>query len=150
MCLLWATAPSVEEMAWCKSKLEEYKRILRLSSKSAGFLDRAVSVLTVSTSVMVRNIPKEPLQHSHPTRGMIHTDEESYQEEPTPSDENFAYLSPIPAMGADATLDQTWFEFGSPLGRFNLEDVNADGFDAAIMEQEPDYIPSTDFAGSNG
>jgi hypothetical protein len=56
--LLWVTATSKEEAETYREKLEEYRWTLRLSSKSAEFLDRAISMLTTSTGLLVKTIPE--------------------------------------------------------------------------------------------
>lgn len=43
-----------------KAKLDEYRWTLRLSSKSADFLERAISMLATSTGVLVKGIPLIP------------------------------------------------------------------------------------------
>jgi hypothetical protein len=60
--LLWATALSKEEADTYRERLEEYRWTLRLSSKSAEILERAVSVLTASTSFLVKAIPEKNMQ----------------------------------------------------------------------------------------
>jgi hypothetical protein len=55
--LLWATAQDKEEAEFYKGKLEEYRWTLRLSSKGADFLERAISMLAMSTGVLVKAIP---------------------------------------------------------------------------------------------
>ncbi|KAF2803715.1 uncharacterized protein BDZ99DRAFT_526192 [Mytilinidion resinicola] len=55
--LLWVTAQEKEEAEFYKAKLEEYRWTLRLSSKSADFLERAISMLAISTGVLVKAIP---------------------------------------------------------------------------------------------
>ncbi|KAF2843293.1 hypothetical protein M501DRAFT_906725, partial [Patellaria atrata CBS 101060] len=50
--LLWVTSTNKEEADFYKNKLEEYRWILRLSSKSAPFLERAISTLATSTGVL--------------------------------------------------------------------------------------------------
>jgi hypothetical protein len=57
--LLWVTASTKEEANSYKEKLEEYRWTLRLSSKSAEFLDRAISMLTTSTGLLVKAIPDQ-------------------------------------------------------------------------------------------
>ena len=57
--LLWATAGSKDEAENYKEKLEEYRWTLRLSSKSAEFLDRAISQLTSSTGLLMKAIPED-------------------------------------------------------------------------------------------
>ncbi|KAF2650275.1 hypothetical protein K491DRAFT_143673 [Lophiostoma macrostomum CBS 122681] len=58
--LLWATALDKEEAKIYRSKLDEYRWTLRLSSRSADFLDRAISMLATSTGVLVKTIPETP------------------------------------------------------------------------------------------
>ncbi|KAF2473515.1 uncharacterized protein BDR25DRAFT_283111 [Lindgomyces ingoldianus] len=58
--LLWATAQDKEEADLYKAKLDEYRWTLRLSSKSADFLERAISMLATSTGVLVKAIPEKP------------------------------------------------------------------------------------------
>ncbi|OCK85777.1 hypothetical protein K432DRAFT_413049 [Lepidopterella palustris CBS 459.81] len=55
--LLWVTAQEKDEAEFYKAKLEEYRWMLRLSSKSADFLERAISMLATSTGVLVKAIP---------------------------------------------------------------------------------------------
>jgi len=55
--LLWVTAQDKEEAEFYKGKLEEYRWTLRLSSKGADFLERAISTLAMSTGVLVKAIP---------------------------------------------------------------------------------------------
>jgi hypothetical protein len=57
--LLWVTAGTKAEADGYKEKLEEYRWTLRLSSKSAEFLDRAISMLTTSTGLLVKAIPEQ-------------------------------------------------------------------------------------------
>jgi hypothetical protein len=57
--LLWATSLKQEEAQSYKGKLEEYRWTLRLSSKSAEILDRAASMLTTSTGILVKGIPEK-------------------------------------------------------------------------------------------
>jgi hypothetical protein len=58
--LLWATAIDKDEANLYKRSLEEYRWVLRLSSKSADFLERAISMLVASTDVLVKTIPYQP------------------------------------------------------------------------------------------
>jgi hypothetical protein len=58
--LLWATSLDKEEANVYKTKLDEYRWTLRLSSRSADFLDRAISMLATSTGVLVKAIPETP------------------------------------------------------------------------------------------
>ncbi|KAF2687401.1 hypothetical protein K458DRAFT_429329 [Lentithecium fluviatile CBS 122367] len=58
--LLWVTSPSKEEADIYKANLDEYRWTLRLSSRSAEFLERAISMLATSTGVLVKEIPERP------------------------------------------------------------------------------------------
>ncbi|PSN71868.1 hypothetical protein BS50DRAFT_485090 [Corynespora cassiicola Philippines] len=58
--LLWATSTTKDEADVYKARLDEYRWLLRLSSKSAEFLERAIAMLATSTDVLVRAIPERP------------------------------------------------------------------------------------------
>jgi hypothetical protein len=63
--LLWATASTQDEAHGYKERLQEYQWFLRLSSKSAEILDRAASMLAMSTGVLVKAIPEKDSMDSH-------------------------------------------------------------------------------------
>jgi hypothetical protein len=58
--LLWATSTSKAEADRFRKHLEEYRWVLRLSSKSADFLEQAISMLATSTGVLIKAIPDHP------------------------------------------------------------------------------------------
>ena len=58
--LLWATAIDREDADIYRKSLDEYRWVLRLSSKSADFLEQALSMLATSTGVLVKAIPNQP------------------------------------------------------------------------------------------
>jgi hypothetical protein len=58
--LLWATSGSREDAEFYKKKLEEYRWSLRLSSKNAEILDRAITMMATSTGVLVKSMPEIP------------------------------------------------------------------------------------------
>lgn len=58
--LLWATATDKQEANIYKKSLDEYRWVLRLSSKSADFLEHAINMLASSTGVLVKAIPEQP------------------------------------------------------------------------------------------
>jgi len=58
--LLWATSTDKEEASIYGKSLDEYRWMLRLSSKSADFLEQAISMLATSTGVLVKAIPDQP------------------------------------------------------------------------------------------
>ncbi|KAF2743377.1 hypothetical protein M011DRAFT_521599 [Sporormia fimetaria CBS 119925] len=54
--LLWVTALQQEEAEMYKGRLDEYRWMLRLSSRSAEFLERALEMMAMSTGVIVKGI----------------------------------------------------------------------------------------------
>ena len=58
--LLWATSTDLNEADLYKKSLDEYRWVLRLSSKSADFLEHAIGMLATSTGVLVKAIPDIP------------------------------------------------------------------------------------------
>ncbi|KAH8732310.1 fungal-specific transcription factor domain-containing protein [Phaeosphaeriaceae sp. PMI808] len=58
--LLWVTSTDKKEAEMCKKHLEEYRWVLRLSSKSADFLEPAINMMACSTGILVKAIPEEP------------------------------------------------------------------------------------------
>jgi len=57
--LLWVTSPSREEAARYRAHLDQYRWTIRLSSRSADFLERALVSLDVSSSALMKAIPDE-------------------------------------------------------------------------------------------
>ncbi|KAI4909756.1 hypothetical protein J4E85_011578 [Alternaria conjuncta] len=57
--LLWVTSPSREEADRYRAHLDQYRWTIRLSSKSADFLERALVSLDVSSSALMKAIPDE-------------------------------------------------------------------------------------------
>jgi hypothetical protein len=57
--LLWVTSPNKEEAARYKAHLDEYRWIIRLSSKSADFMERALISLDLTTSALMRAVPDD-------------------------------------------------------------------------------------------
>lgn len=132
LCLLNSTL--ADDAKWGKEKLEEYKWILRLSSKSADFLDRAISTLTLSTTLMAADGRRQPIETSRQARDEDESDEEEYH---PLSEDRISQLSPV--TGTDAHLEQSWFDFGSPLARFDLNE--AGGLDPNFMYAEEPSAP---------
>lgn len=80
--LLWATALTQEEAQSYQERLEEYRWTLRLSSKSAEILDRAASMLAISTGVLVKAIPeKDPGDSQDESRTAESMADEAEEEE---------------------------------------------------------------------
>jgi len=59
--LLWATAPCQEEANFYKTRLQEYRWTLNVSSKRVEFLKYAVQMLDASTAMLSNLPPKPPL-----------------------------------------------------------------------------------------
>jgi hypothetical protein len=55
--LLWATARTKEDAAWFRAKGDEYRWTLRLSSKNAEILERAIGLIALSTGVLMKAVP---------------------------------------------------------------------------------------------
>ncbi|KAJ4377415.1 Fungal specific transcription factor [Neocucurbitaria cava] len=58
--LLWVTSTDREEAQTYRSRFDEYRWMLRLSSKSADFLERTLTMLATSTGELVKGIPEKP------------------------------------------------------------------------------------------
>lgn len=58
--LLWVTSLDNEEADSYKANLDEYRWTLRLSSRSAEFLERAISMLATSTGVLMKESGERP------------------------------------------------------------------------------------------
>lgn len=54
------TSPTKDEADLYKANLDEYRWTLRLSSRSAEFLERAISTLATSTGVLMKESPERP------------------------------------------------------------------------------------------
>lgn len=121
--LLWVTAGSNDEAEGYKEKLEEYRWTLRLSSKSAEFLDRAISQLTTSTGLLMKAIPEASIPPNSnagsPNTGTAASQHEDEEEDWTGNDQNSIddtmSMQPSPTSFSEngATLDMVWPNFGS-------------------------------------
>ncbi|KAF2457937.1 fungal-specific transcription factor domain-containing protein [Lineolata rhizophorae] len=65
--LLWATSSDKEDASLYKQRLEEYRWMLRLSCRSADFMERALDMLAHSTGVLVMAIPEITNSAQQPT-----------------------------------------------------------------------------------
>jgi hypothetical protein len=122
--LLWVSAGSKDEAEGYKEKLEEYRWTLRLSSKSAEFLDRAISKLTTSTGLLMKAIPESqrpPASMSGSPNAlttesaMSHTDEEEWIGNDQNSIADSISMQPSPTSFSEngAAIDMLWPNFGS-------------------------------------
>ncbi|RYN45506.1 hypothetical protein AA0114_g8953 [Alternaria tenuissima] len=57
--LLWVTSPDREEAVKYRAHLDEYRWIIRLSSKSADFLERALISLDLTSSTLMKAVPDD-------------------------------------------------------------------------------------------
>jgi hypothetical protein len=82
--LLWSTASTPEEAAFYQQKLEEYRWVLRVSSKAVHVLDRAIALVTASTGSLVKLFQdknKDKREASHPAESPEESDQiPSYQQ----------------------------------------------------------------------
>jgi hypothetical protein len=84
-CLLWATADGKEEVDFYKTKLNEYKWTLRVSSKGVEFMGFAMAVIDASISLLTEKLDKngrktsETAETSHNSiqRMYDHTEEDT-------------------------------------------------------------------------
>jgi hypothetical protein len=126
--LLWITANSRDEAEGFKEKLEEYRWTLRLSSKSAEFLDRAISQLTTATGLLMKAIPEGSRPPNSSTgspatgAGAVHDEEAEDEEddegwtgnEQNSVDDNLSMQqSPTGFSESGAAFDTIWPTFGS-------------------------------------
>ena len=114
--LLWVTASSKEEAESYKEKLEEYRWTLRLSSKSAEFLDRAISILTTSTGMLIKSIPEQQLSANEDIRptseeqNLSHNEaskEEEWSAEQASNSDNMS-LQPSPTQFSEEAMEMLW------------------------------------------
>ncbi|KAJ5061979.1 nitrogen regulatory protein OTam [Bipolaris maydis] len=71
--LLWVTSNTEDEAAQYRKKLDEYKWMLRLSSKSADFLGSALTLLNNSTVALVNKVAENFDTHGENTAGLLAT-----------------------------------------------------------------------------
>lgn len=126
--LLWVTAPSEEEAATYKQKLEDYRWTLRLLSKSADILDRAVTMLTSSIGILVKAIPERPSNSSTvaatlPETGKAEESPENDFEEMPDFDMSLSNMDnvstgPSPAQFSEDTVDLAWSDFNPTNNEF--------------------------------
>ena len=62
--LLWVTSPDREEAVKYRAHLDEYRWIIRLSSKSADFLERALISLDLTSSTLMKAVPGDNVPSS--------------------------------------------------------------------------------------
>jgi hypothetical protein len=145
--LLWATSTTKEEADVYRKSLDKYRWVLRLSSKSADFLERAIGMLGSSTGVLVRLIPEYPdperilgrhvriSNHEHTVLSrnssygppMAYLSESETQEELSP--ENVTSGMPLDSSGpaGNWNIDNAWFSaLGDERSTFEAGQVGDD------------------------
>jgi hypothetical protein len=163
--LLWITAQDKEEAAGYKEKLDEYRWTLRLSSKSADFLERAISMLATSTGILVKAIPVKPnteyflnrhknmITTSISTTAAAAPENSSYaqpdfQESETETHEEFTANgedtgetpSTSGVAGGDYMSDHLWFASNTRIGDFDAV------YGEAGSAMQPPYLGIADTA----
>lgn len=130
--LLWVTATEKEEADMYRVKLDEYRWMLRLSSKSADFLEQALSMLATSTGALVKAIPSKPdperilsryqsrasqkmattrpsySEHSSQVSSVVYRSEPELQEDTSPENIMGETPSESGVVGGEWTVDNTW------------------------------------------
>lgn len=146
--LLWVSANSKDEAESYKEKLEEYRWTLRLSSKSAEFLDRAISQLTTSTGLLMKAIPegsRPPNSNSGSpnTAPGYHEEEEEFEEDdwkPNDQDslEDTMSMQPSPTGFSEngAALDLMWPNFHT-MANSGFTMSNSTMMDASGFSMQP-------------
>jgi hypothetical protein len=162
--LLWATATEVEEAEVCKKSLDEYRWVLRLSSKSADFLEEAINMLATSTGVLVKAIPAKPdadriltwyqnrarqnsasiyTQSGRNSRmpSLAYQSESELHEDTSPENVMGETPSENGAMARDWSVDQAWFSaLGDGTGVFEGQNgTNASTAYLGINNVEVDF-----------
>ena len=74
--LLWVTSPDKEEAVKYRAHLDEYRWIIRLFSKSADFLERALISLDLTTSALMKAVPDDIVPSSAANGHQIRTGNE--------------------------------------------------------------------------
>lgn len=109
--LLWATAVSKQDAEAYKQKLEDYRWTLRLLSKGADILERALDMLAAPTAVLVKAIPEKG-----PPVEMLNRETESPLKEESEAEdadeqavvhEEYSF-GPTPATFPEGTPDLSW------------------------------------------
>jgi hypothetical protein len=135
--LLWATSTDPSEADLYKKNLDEYRWVLRLSSKSTDFLEHAIAMLATSTGVLVKAIPDAPDANRILNRLLVQTNKSSnstyesgFELHNNPSPENVIgdTSSGSESMARDWNHDHAWFDasidgggaFGETLGEIDL------------------------------
>ncbi|KAG7291082.1 hypothetical protein NEMBOFW57_001092 [Staphylotrichum longicolle] len=65
--LLWVTSAGLDDAAFYKQKLDEYRWALRLASKGSEALERAVTLFSASTGMLVKAVPATIEETAHGT-----------------------------------------------------------------------------------
>jgi hypothetical protein len=124
--LLWATARDGADAEDCRRRLDEYRWMLRLSSKSAEMLERAAELLATSTGVLVKGIPdrvagderKAEGAPAEETASEDEDEEEEEAEETWPLDQGLQddlSMGASPVEYLEGTMDMFWNE--NPMSR---------------------------------
>jgi hypothetical protein len=109
--LLWVTAANKQEGEAYKQKLEDYRWTLRLLSKSADILERALDMLAAPTAVVVKAIPEKdvPMEISnHETESpLLEESEVEDADEQAAVNKDYSF-GPNPATFSEDAADLSW------------------------------------------
>ncbi|KAI4679548.1 hypothetical protein J4E81_010354 [Alternaria sp. BMP 2799] len=120
--LLWVTSPSREEAAKYRAHLDQYRWIIRLSSKSADFLERALVSLDVSSSALMKAIPGETnspatvigrqasMGSSHDNGALVPESNRPVSVSSTPSATQFDEGTYNASLAGTDLVDHSWFD----------------------------------------
>jgi hypothetical protein len=131
--LLWVTSPDREEAVKYRAHLDEYRWIIRLFSKSADFLERALISLDLTTSVLVKAVSDDIVLPSAASGNQTRTgNEPSYDADAglSQNSRSVPNVSSSPAAPFDGGIgeplleensltDQSWF--------YAVDESNFDG-----------------------
>jgi hypothetical protein len=121
--LLWVTSLDREEAVKYRAHLDEYRWIIRLSSKSADFLERALMSLDLTSSTLMKAVPDDNVPSSaangHQSRignethyGADAGRSQNSRSVPNGSNSPVAYLGQgisVPLQGDDGLAEHSWF-----------------------------------------
>ena len=119
--LLWVTAANKQEGEVYKQKLEDYRWTLRLLSKSADILERALDMLAAPTAVLVKAIPEKGVSKEiskHETESPLPEESEVEDaDEQAAVNEDYSF-GPTSATFSEDAPDLCWPEIQGGMGQF--------------------------------
>lgn len=156
--LLWITSPQKEEADLYKSHLDEYRWILRLSSRSAEFLERAINMLATSTGVLMKEMSERPdpalVLTRYLRRATLNSAQIQIQADPISQSSTYQSESEIhDDTSSENTYDETPSEIGVLNREWNMEEswfagtansadhvFGASGDPSAYFQSMPEFV----------